>query len=105
MLTATLIAKPGSLDAALAEALRNAWGGGTLVWLSPNEAAEFEMPARLDTAASSWMSLQDQGVDLVIQPTEGRRKKMLLADMDSTMIQEECIDDLAAVAGVGDTVA
>ena len=44
-------------------------------------------------------------IDLVVQPLEGRKKKMLLADMDSTMIQQECIDELAAEAGVGDRVA
>jgi len=43
-------------------------------------------------------------VDLVVQPDEGRRKKMLLADMDSTMIQQECIDELADEAGVGERV-
>jgi phosphoserine phosphatase len=43
-------------------------------------------------------------VDLVIVPANGRRKKMLLADMDSTMIQQECIDELADEAGVGDRV-
>jgi phosphoserine phosphatase len=101
MLTATLIAQPGKLDPALADALRNAWGGGTLVWLSPDEAAEFTMPNLPDTAPSSWSTLQDQGIDLVIQPSEGRRKSMLLADMDSTIIQQECIDELAEVAGVG----
>ena len=101
MLTATLIAMPGKLDPALAEALRNAWGGNTLVWLSPDEAAEFEMPHLPDTAASTWSALQDHCVDLVIQTSEGRRKSMLLADMDSTMIQQECIDELAEVAGVG----
>ncbi|MCL4166799.1 UNVERIFIED_CONTAM: hypothetical protein GTU68_035802, partial [Idotea baltica] len=44
-------------------------------------------------------------VDLVCQPIEGRRKRMLLADMDSTMIQQECIDELADEAGVGAHVA
>ncbi|WP_439121910.1 phosphoserine phosphatase SerB [Marivita sp.] len=101
MFTATLIAQPGTLDPALAEALRNAWGGGDLVWLSPDEAAEFEMAAVPDTADTSWNALQDQGVDLTIQPSAGRRKKVLLADMDSTMIQQECIDELAEMAGVG----
>ncbi len=101
MYTTTLIAQPGTLDPALAEALRNAWGGGDLVWLSPDEAAEFDMAALSDTADASWSALQDQGVDLVIQPSAGRRKKMLLADMDSTMIQQECIDELAELAGVG----
>ncbi|WP_292288982.1 phosphoserine phosphatase SerB [Marivita sp.] len=104
MYTATLIAPSGALDPALAEALRNAWGGGDLVWLSPDEAAEFEMSCVPDTAEASWGALQDQGVDLVIQRTEGRRRKMLLADMDSTMIRQECIDELAEVAGVGDQV-
>lgn len=104
MFTVTLIARPGSLDPALAEALRNAWGGGDLIWLSPDEAAEFDISGVPDTAESSWPALQDQGVDLAIQPSSGRRKKMLLADMDSTMIQQECIDELAEVAGVGDQV-
>lgn len=101
MYTTTLIARPGGLDPALAEALRNAWGGGDLVWLSPDEAAEFAMATVPDTAPASWTALQDQGVDLVIQASEGRCKKMLLADMDSTMIEQECIDELAEVAGVG----
>ena len=101
MYTAVLIAKPGSLDPALAEALRNAWGGADVVWLAPDEAAEFaleEVPANF---RSVWKDLQGQGVDLIVQPSEGRRKKMLLADMDSTMIQQECIDELAEEAGVG----
>ncbi len=40
MFTATLIAPRGALDPALVEALRNAWGGGDALWLSPDEAAE-----------------------------------------------------------------
>jgi phosphoserine phosphatase len=51
-----------------------------------------------------WADLQAQEVDLVIQPSANRRKKMLLADMDSTMTRQECIDELADVAGVGDAV-
>ena len=51
------------------------------------------------------MTLQSAGVDLVVLPTENRVKKMLLADMDSTMIQQECIDELADEAGVGARVA
>jgi phosphoserine phosphatase len=39
-------------------------------------------------------------VDVVIQPTEGRRKRLFLADMDSTMIGQECIDELAAELGL-----
>lgn len=101
MFTTTLIAAPAALDPALAEALRNAWGGGAVQWLAPDEAAEFDMPEVPGNRWEVWAELQNQGVDLVVQPIEGRRKKMLLADMDSTMIQQECIDELAEVAGVG----
>lgn len=101
MFTSTLIAPSGALDPALVAALRNAWGGGDVVWLSPDEAAEFDMPEVPGRRWEVWADLQGQGVDLLVQATEGRRKKMLLADMDSTMIEQECIDELAEVAGVG----
>jgi phosphoserine phosphatase len=103
MFVATLLTSPAnpSLDAVLVESLRNAWGGGEAQWLALNEAAEFSFPAMPDNLWSVWDDLQSQGVDLVVQPAEGRRKKMLLADMDSTMIQQECIDELAEEAGVG----
>lgn len=107
MFTATLLSSPAEqdLEAPLVEALRNAWGGGEARWLSIDEAAEFDMATKPANVAEVWQSLQDTGVDLIVQPTEGRRKKMLLADMDSTMIRQECIDELAAEAGVGPHVA
>ena len=103
MYTATLLTAPTArnLDAALVDSLRNAWGGGDAVWLSPDEAAEFALPEMPDNRWDVWADLQDMGVDLVILPSDARRKKMLLADMDSTMIQQECIDELADEAGVG----
>lgn len=101
MFTTTLIAAPAALDPALVAALRNGWGGGAVVWLAPDEAAEFTIPAVPDNRWQVWADLQDQGVDLVVQPSAGRRKRMLLADMDSTMIEQECIDELAEMAGVG----
>ena len=100
----TLIAAPGALQPELAEALRNAWGGGAVDWLAPDEAADFTLTQMPDNRWDVWADVQKLGVDLVIQPAEGRRKKMLLADMDSTMIQQECIDELADAAGVGDFV-
>ncbi len=107
MFIVTLIAAPDTrnLDGALVESLRNAWGGGDVVWLAVDEAAEFAMPAAPDNQWDVWADLQRACVDLVVQPAEGRRKKMLLADMDSTMIRQECIDELAAEAGVGARVA
>ncbi|SNR38034.1 phosphoserine phosphatase SerB [Puniceibacterium sediminis] len=104
MFTATLIARPGGLDPALVESLRNAWGGGDAVWLAADEAAEFGLTQIPGNQWEVWQDLQNLAVDLVVQQTNGRTKKMLLADMDSTMIQQECIDELAEVAGVGDQV-
>ena len=106
MFMCTLLTSPEkrSLDPALVESLRNAWGWGDAVWLSPDEAAEFSLPAVPANRWDVWADLQKLGVDLVVQPDEGRRKKMLLADMDSTMIQQECIDELADEAGVGERV-
>jgi len=101
MYIATLIAAPGALDPALVLALRDAWGGGEAVWLAPDEAAEFSIQDVPGNRWEVWADLQAHAVDLVVQPAEGRRKKMLLADMDSTMIRQECIDELAEVAGVG----
>jgi len=104
MFTATLIAPPGVLEPALVENLRNAWSGAEAIWLSPDEAAEFNFQTMPENLWQVWEDLQGMRVDLIVQPTEGRRKRMLLADMDSTMIQQECIDELADVAGVGDHV-
>ena len=64
-------------------------------------AAEFSLAALPDNHWQVWEDLQGLSVDLVLQPAVNRRKKMLLADMDSTMIQQECIDELAEEAGVG----
>jgi phosphoserine phosphatase len=107
MFTVTLLCAPSErkIETPLVESLRNAWGGGDAIWLSVDEAAEFEVPVKPSNFWDVWSDLQSNGIDLVIQPTEGRRKKMLLADMDSTMIRQECIDELAAEAGVGERVA
>jgi len=101
MYVVSLIARPGGLQPALVENLRNAWGGAEADWLSPDEAAEFTMERMPDNRWNVWQSLQDERVDMVVQGAENRLKSMLLADMDSTMIEQECIDELAEEAGVG----
>jgi len=107
MYAVTLLTAPArpSLDPALVESLRNAWGGGAAQWIAPDEAAEFPVEVQPGNRWEVWDELQGLGVDLVVQPADSRRKKMLLADMDSTMIGQECIDELAEVAGVGAEVA
>lgn len=103
MYVATMLSHPArrTLDAAAVESLRNAWGGGEARWLAPGEAAEFDLEVMPENLWQVWADLQEVGLDLAVQPSKGRRKKMLLADMDSTMIQQECIDELADAAGVG----
>ena len=103
---AVLLTNPArpTLEPAAVEALRNAWGGGEAVWLAPDLAAEFPVPAVPGNLWEVWADLQALGVDLCVVPQAGRRKKMLIADMDSTMIGQECIDELADIAGVGNRV-
>lgn len=107
MFIASLISNPAgrALDRVTVESLRDAWGGGEAIWLNPGVAAEFALAQLPDNLWQVWDGLQGIGVDLVVQRAEGRRKRMLLADMDSTMIGQECIDELADVAGVGAHVA
>ena len=107
MFIATLLTNPKtpSLDRVTVESLRNAWGGGDAVWLDPGVAAEFAVAAVPENRWQVWDGLQSIGIDLVVQPATGRKKRLLIADMDSTMIQQECIDELADAAGVGAHVA
>ena len=107
MFVATLLTNPAkpALDRVTVESLRNAWGSGDAEWLDPGIAAEFPLAVLPDNQWQVWEGLQALGVDMAILPAEGRRKRLLLADMDSTMIQQECIDELADMAGVGPYVA
>ena len=107
MFIATLLANPerADLGRTTVESLRDAWGGGEAVWLNPGIAAEFSVAQVPANRWDVWQGLQGIGVDLVVQRADGRRKQMLLADMDSTMIGQECIDELADMAGVGARVA
>lgn len=107
MLIATLLTNPARpvLERVTVESLRNAWGGGDALWLEPGVAAEFALAQMPANRWDVWQGLQGIDVDLVVQPAAGRKKQLLIADMDSTMIQQECIDELAAEAGVGAHVA
>ncbi len=64
-----------------------------------NQSGGFSMMRHL------WDFLEDDKIDVFITPIEGRRKKVLLADMDSTIVEGETLDDLAAHAGIKDQVA
>jgi phosphoserine phosphatase len=106
MFVATLIANPENknLNAAIASEAMTALKGTEFSWLAGGIAADVPLETMPDDLEKIWKNLQSKQIDLVVQPVAGRRKKILLADMDSTMIQQECIDELAAEAGVGERV-
>lgn len=82
--------------------------GGVPDWLGAKKAAAIPLkqrPARKDIEAL-WRVLEEDRIDLFIAPAIGsRRKKLLLADMDATIVTGETLDEIAALAGIGDEVA
>ena len=77
-------------------------------WLDPGIAADlaFAPGDRLDAAMAALHGVIDGApVDIIAQPADSRRKRLLAADMDSTMIEQECLDELASAAGEGRRVA
>lgn len=108
----TLIAPPGGLSAPLLARIRTALqslgaNAGMPDWLSPEEAADlpFEGLAPEQAAAAAGTALEGAPVDTIAQPAEGRRKRLLLADMDSTIVTTETLDEIAAYAGIKDRIA
>ncbi|GLQ35355.1 phosphoserine phosphatase SerB [Amylibacter marinus] len=105
MFVATLIANPSGkplTDELVQRAAANL-NSADINWLADGIAADIACDQ--SECESLWRDLQESEIDLVIQAESTRRKRVLLADMDSTMIQQECIDELADVAGVGAMVA
>ena len=80
------------------------WSGKNLKWLCADQAAEFTVQSAPRDFEQIWADLQKERIDIALHKGP-RPKKILLADMDSTMIAQECIDELAAAAGVGAQVA
>ena len=97
----TLIAAPGGLPTSRATELAASWGCTPPAWLAENEACQMTGTA----PEGAWEALQADGIDLCVQDAAPAPIKLLLADMDSTMIGQECVDELADLAGVGPRVA
>ncbi len=78
-------------------------------WLEPEVALDIRFAAAVDALPvlrhAIAAHIGDTAIDVVLQPVADRRKALLLADMDSTMIEQECIDELADFAGVKREVA
>lgn len=101
-----LIANPADpeLDTALAAAVVQEIGG-ELNWLHHTIACEIIDPKSADALAAARAVVGSRKVDVALVPSEGRRKQVLVADMDSTMINQECIDELADALGLKAQVA
>ena len=83
-------------------------GGAEVTWLAPGIACDIGVREGYDADAvrrALKTLIGGTPVDVVVQEALNRRKKLLIADMDSTMIGQECIDELAAEVGVKDRVA
>lgn len=110
---ATLVCNPQApiLTAALVERARAALANAAPAkWLDAEIAADvafapadgFE-PIEIETELRA--ALDGAAVDIAVQPLAGRRKKLFVADMDSTIIGQECIDELADLVGLKTHVA
>ncbi len=76
-------------------------------WLADGVACDFTIPngRRGAIADLAKNTIGDHPIDWILQPAEDRRKRLLIADMDSTVIDQECIDELGAALGIKDDIA
>jgi phosphoserine phosphatase len=103
----TLVAARDSttLSTSAIEAVRDAVGGSDATRvLCPGEAAEFFVADAPDLIAARAV-LGDAAIDVLATRARGRRRGLLVADMDSTIVTSETLDELAAFAGLGEEVA
>ena len=107
MYVATLICQPNNhrLNTELVMMMGDKINASRHVFLAENEAVDLFFNSEIEGFEFLWRGLERMGIDFCVQHVVGRRKSVLLADMDSTMIQQECIDELALEAGVGQRVA
>lgn len=109
MFVATLIAAGKLTDEVVREAIDRLSATGHEVgaphWLDEHDAADIIFQGSLISARSELAKMDHGALDVVVQPMGDRTKKLIIADMDSTMITVECIDELADYAGIKDQVA
>ena len=108
MFVATLVAVETLKQADIAEAAGRLASAGCApvdsVWLDEGKAADIFFGSDPVTARAALTDIGDR-VDVIVQMAAGREKTLLIADMDSTMITVECIDELADYAGIKPQIA
>jgi phosphoserine phosphatase len=98
---------PNQAEAALRILRESGAQSGAIDWLAPGIACDIPF-AGLDPGAARRavrQGLAEAPVDVAVQPADGRRKALLVADMESTIIAQEMIDELAERFGLGERVA
>jgi phosphoserine phosphatase len=107
MFVATLIANPRKpvLSEKIAHSARQALGATNLNWLADGIACDIPLNEADGAEAKLAAALSGLEIDVAILAQSNRRKKLLIADMDSTMIEQECIDELAGTVGLKEKVA
>ena len=109
VLVATLIVDPSNapLSEAIVDRAAQALNGiERRRWLDEGVAVDLVFTGDLKAKRAALESaLSGEPIDVIVQPLAHRRKRLLVADMDSTLIGQECVDELAARVGVGDRVA
>ena len=93
-----------SLTGAKFARVRDTVGGVVPEILAPAEAADIALPAAPDMAQVR-AALDGAAIDAIATPAAGRRKRLLVADMDSTIVTGETLDELADFAGLKDRIA
>jgi phosphoserine phosphatase len=103
----TLIARPDEPALpSLVQRFRAEFAPRSVEWLSPGEAVDLFVAGDLpDLRVRASRLAAGAPVDLAVLPVAGRRKRLFIADMDSTMIGQECIDELADFAGLKARIA
>lgn len=108
MFIATLIAsdriEAGDISAAADRLAAAGVGSVDSAWLESGVACDLRFDGD-PAAARAALEGAFAGVDVIVQEAAGRRRRMLVADMDSTMITIECIDELADYAGIKPQIA
>lgn len=109
MFVATLIAAGKLTDEVVREAIDRLDATGHDVgaphWLDVGDAADIVFQGSLVSARAELAKMDHGALDIVVQPQGDRTKKLIIADMDSTMITVECIDELADYAGLKPQIA
>ena len=107
MYVITFICNPSNpiLSNELVSKYCKAFEGISVNWLNYGIAADITIPEIPNEFKKYWVELQTRKIDMVIQKEKYRKKRLLVADMDSTIIEQESLDELAYEVGCGKKIS